>query len=238
MAILKPQQAYSKIAKDYDKIYSSYKCEIENEYIRTILKNKKLDEGFVLDLGCGTGNFLDWFPDSIFRFKGIDISKAMIDVARYKYPEASFNVGDMADKNIYDKEMDSIISLFGSFSYCLQPERVIKYSWENLKNNGNFVIMPLTPKWAYFQSNVSFSEGVVSTQLMYTENIIRKLLNGFTIKNIYGFPILLDMLSKKYHNNKLICNALCPIDKLLSKRFVNIGAYLIVVAQKIERIIL
>ena len=50
MAILKPQQAYSKIAKDYDKIYSSYKCEIENEYIRTILKNKKINEGFVLEL--------------------------------------------------------------------------------------------------------------------------------------------------------------------------------------------
>ena len=48
MAILKPQQAYSKIAKDYDKIYSSYKCEIENEYIRTILKNKKINEAIKL----------------------------------------------------------------------------------------------------------------------------------------------------------------------------------------------
>ena len=116
MAILKPQQAYSKIAKNYDKIYSSYKCEIENEYIRTILKKNKINDGYVLDLGCGTGNFLDWFPESIFTFKGIDISKEMINVARYKYPEASFKVGDMADKNIYEKEMDSIISLFGSFS--------------------------------------------------------------------------------------------------------------------------
>ena len=47
MAILKPQQAYSKIAKDYDKIYSSYKCEIENEYIRTILKKNKINDGYV-----------------------------------------------------------------------------------------------------------------------------------------------------------------------------------------------
>ena len=232
MAILRPQHAYSKIAKDYDKIYSSVKCEIENNYIRTILKNENIPNGNVLDLGCGTGNYLDWFPDSFYKFKGIDISKEMIDVAEYKYPMAKFSVGDMADPLVYEQGYDSIISLFGSFSYCLQPELVIHNSYNSLTKGGKFVIMPLTPKWAYFQSQVSFSKGVISTQLLYTDKIIEKLLNGFTIKRIVGFPILLDMLSKKYHNNKIICNSLKPIDKYLSKHFPNLGAYIIVVAEK------
>ena len=77
-----------------------------------------------------------------------------------------------------------------------------------------------------------FSEGVISTQLMYTDRIIKKLLNGFTIEKIYGFPIFLDMLSKKYHDNKFICNLLKPIDKFLSTKICNAGAYLIVVARK------
>ena len=47
MAILKPKQAYSHIATQYDKIYSSYKCEIENQYIRTILKKHKIPDGQV-----------------------------------------------------------------------------------------------------------------------------------------------------------------------------------------------
>ena len=232
MAILKPKQAYSKIAKNYDNIYSSVKCEIENNYIRTILKNNNVPDGNVLDLGCGTGNYLDWFPNSFFKFKGIDISKEMIDVAEYKYPMAKFSVGDMANSKVYEDGYDSIISLFGSFSYCLQPERVIHNSYKSLVSGGKFIIMPLTPKWAYFQSQVSFSEGVISTQLLYTDKIIRKLLNGFTIKQITGFPIFLDMLSKKYHNNKMICNSLSPIDKYLSKHFPNLGAYIIVVAEK------
>ena len=101
MAILKPQQAYSHIATQYDKIYSSHKCEIENEYIRTILKKNNIPDGQVLDLGCGTGNFLDWFPESFFRFEGVDISKEMINVAEYKYPEGKFSVGDMANKKFY-----------------------------------------------------------------------------------------------------------------------------------------
>ena len=232
MAILKPSQAYSHIATQYDKIYSSHKCEIENEYIRTILKKHNIPDGQVLDLGCGTGNFLDWFPESLFRFEGVDISKEMIKVAEYKYPEGKFYVGDMVNKKFYSGEFDSIISLFGSFSYCLKPEVVIHNSYKSLKKDGNFVIMPLTPKWAYFQSQVSFSEGVISTQLMYTDRIIKKLLNGFTIEKIYGFPIFLDMLSKKYHDSKFICNLLKPIDKFLSTKICNAGAYLIVVARK------
>ena len=156
MAILKPKQAYSHIATQYDKIYSSHKCEIENEYIRTILKKHNIPDGQILDLGCGTGNFLDWFPQSIFHFEGVDISKEMIKVAEYKYPEGKFYVGDMANKKFYSGDFDSIISLFGSFSYCLKPEVVIHNSYNSLKKNGHFVIMPLTPKWAYFQSQVSF----------------------------------------------------------------------------------
>ena len=232
MAVLKPKQAYSKIAKNYDDIYSYLKCEIENNYIRTILKNENIPNGNVLDLGCGTGNYLDWFPDSFYKIKGIDISKEMIDVAEYKYPMAKFSVGDMADPLVYEQGYDSIISLFGSFSYCLKPKVVIHNSYKSLKKDGNFVIMPLTPKWAYFQSQVSFSEGVISTQLMYTDRIIKKLLNGFTIEKIYGFPIFLDMLSKKYHDSKFICNLPKPIDKFLSTKICNAGAYLIVVARK------
>ena len=41
-----------------------------------------------------------------------------------------------------------------------------------------------------------------------------------------------DMLSKKYHDSKFICNLLKPIDKFLSTKICNAGAYLIVVARK------
>ena len=47
MGILRPQQAYSKIAKDYDKIYSSVKCEIENNYIRVLEDYSKVDDWYI-----------------------------------------------------------------------------------------------------------------------------------------------------------------------------------------------
>jgi|TARA_B110000444_G_C18823998_1_gene589313 ubiquinone/menaquinone biosynthesis C-methylase UbiE len=238
MPLINPSQAYSNIADKYDRIYDNLKCRIENNFVKKIITDNNIQEGDVLDLGCGTGNFLDWFPEKSMnephRFWGVDISKKMIDVAENKFPQSNFRVGDMADSSMYQGNMDSIISLFGSFSYCLKPEKVIELSYNNLKTNGNFLIMPLTPKWAYFQSKISFSNGVASTQLLYTDHIINKIMNGFTINKIYGFPVLLDMIAKKHHDSKFICNILKPLDKFLSTRLTNLGAYLIIHATKKE----
>ena len=236
MPLINPSLAYSNIAHKYDRIYNNLKCKIENNFVKNIIIENDIHKGHILDLGCGTGNFLDWFVDKSMEephtFNGIDISKKMIEEAERKFPQSNFKIGDMSDSKMYQKDMDSIISLFGSFSYCLKPEKVIDLSYKNLKNNGNFLIMPLTPKWAYFQSKVSFSNGVASTQLLYTEHIIEKIMNGFTINKIYGFPVLLDMIAKKYHDSKFICNILKPLDYFLSNKLTNLGAYLIIYATK------
>ena len=43
MIIKKPKDVYSNIAKNYDEIYSNYKCKLEDSYIRTILnKNQSM----------------------------------------------------------------------------------------------------------------------------------------------------------------------------------------------------
>lgn len=236
MPLIDPSQAYNNIADKYDRIYNNLKCDIENSFVKKIITKHSIEKGNILDLGCGTGNFLDWFPEKSMQephtFFGVDISKKMIELAENKFPQSNFKVGDMADSKIYQSDMDSIVSLFGSFSYCLKPEKVIELSYKNLKKNGNFLIMPLTPKWAYFQSKISFSNGVASTQLLYTDHIIKKIMNGFTINKIYGFPVLLDMIAKKNHDNKFICNILKPIDNFLSTRLTNLGAYLIIHATK------
>ena len=75
MAILKPSQAYSHIATQYDKIYSSHKCEIENEYIRTILKKHNIPDGQVLDLGCGWGVLSSYLAMQGANVVGVDIDK-------------------------------------------------------------------------------------------------------------------------------------------------------------------
>ena len=231
MGIIKTKDAYSKIANKYDEIYQNYKCKLEDDFIIDIIKKNKIHKGNILDLGCGTGKFLDWFPDTRYFYTGVDISPKMIDVARHKYPEAKFTVSDMSKKNIYESNLDSIVSLF-SLSYCLKPEVVLKNCYNSLKDNGNIFIVAYTPKWAYCQSNVTISNGVVVNKMLYTKKFMQLILKDFKIQSIVEFPFLLDLISKKNFNNKFICKSLYMTDKLLSKFVSNLGAYIIIHAKK------
>jgi SAM-dependent methyltransferase len=48
----------------------------------------------VLEMCCGMGNFANWFPNR-HNFHGFDIDPDAIKVARYLYPDANFQVGDI-----------------------------------------------------------------------------------------------------------------------------------------------
>jgi len=231
MSIIKTKDAYSSIANKYDEIYKNYKCELEDNFIINIIKKNNIHKGNILDLGCGTGKFLDWFPDTKFFYTGVDIAPKMIDVARYKYPEAKFIVSDMSKKKIYESQLDSIISLF-SLSYCLKPEVVLKNCYNALKKDGNIFIVAYTPKWAYSQSNVTISNGVVVNKMLYTKKFMQLILRDFKVQSIVEFPFLLDLIPKKLFNNKFICKFLSIIDKILSKFVGNLGAYIIIHAKK------
>ena len=50
--------------------------------------------GPVIDLGCGTGRFLQFATD------GIDFSEGMLDVARAKFPDKTLTAGDITDSGL------------------------------------------------------------------------------------------------------------------------------------------
>lgn len=52
----------------------------------------------VLDLGCGTGELLASLKPS--RGVGVDISERMIDVARSRFPDHEYHVGDVEDPDV------------------------------------------------------------------------------------------------------------------------------------------
>lgn len=51
----------------------------------------------LLDVGCGQGDLLDWLRSSRIDvdYHGIDITPAMIDVAKKRFADASFRAGDL-----------------------------------------------------------------------------------------------------------------------------------------------
>ena len=57
-----------------------------------LFRQNAIIEGVVVDLGCGSGIWARALADSGYEVVGVDISPAMIELARQRVPEATFHV--------------------------------------------------------------------------------------------------------------------------------------------------
>jgi SAM-dependent methyltransferase len=60
-----------------------------------ILRNAGIDDGLVVDLGCGSGIWALYLTDAGYDVHGFDIAPAMIALARQRAPAAQFEVGSL-----------------------------------------------------------------------------------------------------------------------------------------------
>ncbi len=92
------REGFDRLAPERDRWIrkNAYFYEDDHKYMRFLIP-----EGLkVLDLGCGTGQLLAALKPSLGV--GVDLSEKMIEVARGKYPELEFKVGDAEDASIID----------------------------------------------------------------------------------------------------------------------------------------
>jgi Methylase involved in ubiquinone/menaquinone biosynthesis len=88
---------FSKSEKYYDEIYGSmgkdYVAEA-NKVHKFIQKHKRTDSNTLLDVACGTGAHAGPLSKH-YKVEGLDLDTKMLAVARKKYPNIRFHVGDM-----------------------------------------------------------------------------------------------------------------------------------------------
>ncbi len=80
-----------------------------------ILRRRGICEGLVVDLGCGSGIWARLLCDAGYSVLGIDLSRAMIRIARKRAPEAGFRVGSFLDARL--PKCDAVTSLGECFNY-------------------------------------------------------------------------------------------------------------------------
>lgn len=81
--------------------------------ILDILKSYPLQNGLIVDLGCGSGLSAREFVNAGYRVLGIDISDEMLEIARQKVPEAEFRC-----ESIFDAKLPSCLAIT-AISECL-----------------------------------------------------------------------------------------------------------------------
>lgn len=112
------------LAEGYDALYGSRdvagEIRVALERGRTWLGGSKLS---VLDVGCGTGHHLTALFEQRQDAVGMDISPALVEIARKRLPDCRIEVADLRTFAL-GEQFDMVIGLFGVFDYLWQVESI------------------------------------------------------------------------------------------------------------------
>jgi SAM-dependent methyltransferase len=118
--------------------------------IKRILKRNGIRDGLIVDLGCGTGLLARELIDAGYDVFGIDISEAMIEIARMRAPEAEFRVGSLFEVGI--PPCQAVTAISEVLNYLFDPEnerlglgRIFRRVHDSLAPGGLFVFDVLDP---------------------------------------------------------------------------------------------
>ncbi|MGC2289138.1 MAG: class I SAM-dependent methyltransferase [Thermoplasmata archaeon] len=139
---------YAGLAEYYDVVYSFKDYRKETARVVALARRYGRSGGREwLDVACGTGRHLQYLPRP-FRGTGVDLSPAMLRVARRRAPRARLIRGDMQRFHL-GQEYDVISCLFSAIGYVRTRDglrRTLTNFARHLKPGGVLVIEPwLTP---------------------------------------------------------------------------------------------
>lgn len=160
--ILQNKDVYNNIATHFSDTRSFLWRDLE------ILAQFAKDGDSILDIGCGNGRLYQLFAGlssdesqlsssrpkpqgrvegspiaSSIKFFGVDISEKLIEIAKEKYPEGKFFVGDMVELPFEDKKFDVVFSLV-AFHHLPTADLQLKALEEMkrvLKPNGKIILL-------------------------------------------------------------------------------------------------
>lgn len=119
--------AYTSFAAVYDIFMNTVPYEEWGKYIVNLLHNYQIEEGLVLDLGCGTGTITRFLAEQGYDMIGVDNSEDMLSVAMDKTDsELSilYLLQDMRDFELYGT-VKAVISICDSINYITDDEDLI-----------------------------------------------------------------------------------------------------------------
>jgi ubiquinone/menaquinone biosynthesis C-methylase UbiE len=128
---------YDQLASEYDddRFNNSY-----GQYLhfqeRQILVQRlgHIPKNSILDMGCGTGRFLD------FAENGVDFSKGMLGEAQEKFPNHKLTVSDISKMPFENESFEAVYSLHVFMHLDLGTiEKTIQEAHRILKTNGIFI---------------------------------------------------------------------------------------------------
>ena len=147
-------ESYGKFARVYDMFQDNVNYRKWADYIIETLKQEQIEDGLVLELGCGTGTVTEMLADAGYDMIGIDNSEEMLAEAMEKRAESGHDIlyllQDMQDFELYGT-VRAVISVCDSMNY-LTDEEDLEYVFalvNNYLDPGGFFIFDMNTVHKY-----------------------------------------------------------------------------------------
>lgn len=121
--------AYTSFASVYDTFMDNIPYEEWAEYVIGLLKEYGIQDGLVLDLGCGTGNMTELLAGAGYDMIGIDNAEEMLEIAMEKREKSGHDIlyllQDMREFELYGT-VRAIVSICDSINYITDEEDLLQ----------------------------------------------------------------------------------------------------------------
>lgn len=123
-------EAYTSFAQVYDMFMDNVPYEEWSNYIISLLVENGIEDGLVLDLGCGTGKMTRLLKEAGYDMIGVDNSEEMLEIAgTYEYGQGDgkilYLLQDMREFELYGT-VRAVVSICDSMNYILEEKELLQ----------------------------------------------------------------------------------------------------------------
>ena len=147
-------EAYTSFAVVYDTFMDNVPYEEWGEYLHELLIEYGIEDGLVLDLGCGTGTMTEILASKGYDMTGVDFSEEMLDIAMRKRAKSGHDIlylmQDMREFELYGT-VRAIVSICDSMNYLTEDgdlEQVFRLA-NNYLDPGGLFIFDMNTEYKY-----------------------------------------------------------------------------------------
>lgn len=119
--------AYTSFASVYDMFMDNVPYEQWSGYLVSLLQEYGIEDGLVLDLGCGTGSLTEQLAKKGYDMIGVDNSSDMLEIAMDKKAASGLDIlylmQDMRDFELYGT-VKAVVSICDSMNYILSEDEL------------------------------------------------------------------------------------------------------------------
>lgn len=122
-------EAYTSFAQVYDLFQDNIPYEEWADYVKKLLDEYGVQDGLVLDLGCGTGSITELLAKKGYDMIGVDNSEDMLEMAMEKKSGSGLDIlyllQDMREFELYGT-VRAVVSICDSMNYLLEKEDLVQ----------------------------------------------------------------------------------------------------------------